>query len=195
MHVEFSRLRLRPGSRERALAQHRQKRSPCRLQLAVITYVERRGHSFPASLVQIATLTLRFVPGTSLARVPRMDTHPTSSKPEATSGHKTPKRVPTSGARPTRSRQARGSVGRARRKPAALPPSLGLDAEQLAQLQEDAARKLREVVREQPLLAVGAALATGFVLGGGWRTRIGRFMLAAGVRFAATEAAKRYVGL
>jgi uncharacterized protein (DUF1786 family) len=74
-------------------------------------------------------------------------------------------------------------------------PSLGLDVGQLAQLQEDAARKLRDVVREQPLLAVGAALATGFVLGGGWRTRIGRFFITAGVRYAATEAAKRYVSL
>jgi hypothetical protein len=120
-----------------------------------------------------------------------MDTPPTSSKSEPTSGQKT--RVPTSRARPRRAREAVG--GRARRKPAALPPSLGLDAEQLAQLQEDAVRKLREVVREQPLLAVGAALATGFVLGGGWRTRLGRFMLTAGVRYAATEAARRYVGL
>lgn len=60
-------------------------------------------------------------------------------------------------------------------------------------LQAETVRKLRGLVREQPLLAVGAALATGFVLGGGWRTRIGRLMVAAGMRYAATEAAKRYV--
>jgi hypothetical protein len=123
-----------------------------------------------------------------------MDTPPTGSKPETT----VPKTRKTSPAgRSTRSPKPRTSLGGStrRRSAAAADGPLGLDVEQLAQLQEDAARKLREVVRQQPLLAIGAALATGFVVGGGWRTRIGRFLLSAGVRYAATEAAKRYVSL
>jgi hypothetical protein len=56
-------------------------------------------------------------------------------------------------------------------------------------------RQVQAIVVEKPLVAVGGAFATGFVVGGGWRTRIGRFMMMAAFRYAAVEAAERYLGL
>jgi hypothetical protein len=71
-------------------------------------------------------------------------------------------------------------------------PFLGVDAEVLADIQEFSRRKLRTLVRERPLAWMGGALATGFLLGGGWKTRVGRLILLAGVRYAAVNAAGRY---
>ena len=52
---------------------------------------------------------------------------------------------------------------------------------------------MRALVLEQPLLAVAGAFATGFVLGGGWRSRLGRFLMSSAARAAVVEGAARYL--
>jgi hypothetical protein len=69
---------------------------------------------------------------------------------------------------------------------------MSIDPEFLADLPELSARKLRSMVRDQPLLFVGAALATGFIAGGGWRTRVGRMIALAAARYAASQAVEHY---
>lgn len=71
-------------------------------------------------------------------------------------------------------------------------PFLSIDAEMLADLQDVASRKIRAIVREKPIVALGGAFAGGFILGGGWRTRVGRFMMLAGARYLVVQAAERY---
>jgi hypothetical protein len=68
-----------------------------------------------------------------------------------------------------------------------------LDLESLEQLRATATRKVRALVRDEPLLALGGAFASGFVLGGGWRTRVGRMMLLAATRYVVLQAAQRYL--
>ena len=67
-----------------------------------------------------------------------------------------------------------------------------VDAEMLAELQADAARNIRQLVHEKPFLALGGAAAAGFLLGGGWRTRIGRLIMLAAARYLVVHAAGRY---
>lgn len=98
-------------------------------------------------------------------------THPASSAPRA---HVRPRKS-TKSAAPTRSTAAR--------RPDA------------AKMVEELTKSVQALVVERPLVAVGGAFATGFVVGGGWRTRIGRFMMLAAVRYAAVEAAERYLGI
>jgi hypothetical protein len=69
---------------------------------------------------------------------------------------------------------------------------MSLDAEVLADLKDFSARKVRAIVREQPLASVAGALAVGFIVGGGWRTRIGRLMALAAARHVALKAAEHY---
>jgi hypothetical protein len=67
-----------------------------------------------------------------------------------------------------------------------------MDAEMLEELRADAARSLQVLVREKPFLALGGAAAVGFLLGGGWRTRIGRFLMLGAARYLVVHAAGRY---
>jgi hypothetical protein len=71
-------------------------------------------------------------------------------------------------------------------------PFSGIDVEVLAELPEVAARKARALVRERPVAALCGAFAGGFILGGGWRTRIGRMMLLAATRYVAVKALEQY---
>ena len=67
-----------------------------------------------------------------------------------------------------------------------------IDADTLEDLHELATQKLRALVREQPLAVVGGAFATGFVVGGGWRTRVGRLMMFSAARYLAVHLAEQY---
>jgi hypothetical protein len=69
---------------------------------------------------------------------------------------------------------------------------MSLDAEVIADLKDFSARKLRAIVREQPLAAVTGALAIGFMVGGGWRTRVGRLIALTAARHLALKAAEHY---
>jgi hypothetical protein len=100
--------------------------------------------------------------------------------------------------RKVQSPAANASRAKRQRRPTASDPEssrssfLPIDAELFADLQDTSARKLRAIVRARPLVAVSGALAAGFIVGGGWRTRIGRFMLLAAARYVAMHAASRY---
>jgi len=67
-----------------------------------------------------------------------------------------------------------------------------IDAEVIADLQDFTTRKVRAFVRDRPLASVAGALAVGFVVGGGWRTRLGRMLALAAARHAALKAAEHY---
>jgi hypothetical protein len=58
-------------------------------------------------------------------------------------------------------------------------------------LQESADRKVRALLRDHPYLGLGAAFGAGFILGGGWRTRLGRFVVLAAGRYALARVAER----
>jgi hypothetical protein len=75
----------------------------------------------------------------------------------------------------------------------AREPFVLLDSERIADIQEEAGRKIRTLLREQPYAALGGAFASGFILGGGFRTRLGRFMLLAAGRYLLVQAAERYL--
>jgi hypothetical protein len=71
---------------------------------------------------------------------------------------------------------------------------LPVDEEFLADIQEASARSIRAVVRARPLGAIAGAFASGFLVGGGWRTRLGRIIMLVATRYAVVYAAKRYLG-
>ena len=94
-----------------------------------------------------------------------------------------------------RARRAKTKSGETSRSSDASPtesPFLSIDAEMLADLQDVTMRKVQAIVRDQPMLALGGAFAGGFIVGGGWRTRLGRFMLLAAGRYVVVQAAETY---
>jgi ElaB/YqjD/DUF883 family membrane-anchored ribosome-binding protein len=108
--------------------------------------------------------------------------------------------VTSSAALPDETRRAarrrKGSVRRAARRvaPTAIAdPLMSIDVELLEDLRDAAARKMRALVRDKPLSTVGGAFAAGFLVGGGWRTRLGRAILVAANRYLIFRAAKRYL--
>jgi hypothetical protein len=58
-----------------------------------------------------------------------------------------------------------------------------------------ATRKARAIVRDKPVAALGGAFAVGFLMGGGWKTRIGRLILFAANRYIVFQTAKRTLGV
>ena len=72
-------------------------------------------------------------------------------------------------------------------------PFVLLDAERIADLHEEVGRRVRALVRDQPYMALGGAFASGFILGGGFRTRLGRGILLAAGRYGLVQAAERYL--
>jgi hypothetical protein len=72
---------------------------------------------------------------------------------------------------------------------------LPIDVEFLEDLRDTATRKVRAIVRDKPLTALGGAFAAGFLVAGGWRTRLGRVLLFAANRYLVFQAAKRQLGV
>jgi hypothetical protein len=83
--------------------------------------------------------------------------------------------------------------GRRARAFAIGAPFGNMDPERLAEYQDALGRKVRALVRDQPYLALGGAFASGFILGGGFRSRLGRLMLLTAGRYAVVWAAERYM--
>jgi len=73
-----------------------------------------------------------------------------------------------------------------------LPP---INVELLEDLRDMATRKARAIVRDKPVAALGGAFAVGFLMGGGWKTRIGRLILFAANRYIVFQTAKRTLGV
>jgi hypothetical protein len=51
------------------------------------------------------------------------------------------------------------------------------------------------MLHDEPYAVLGAALFAGFLVGGGWRTRAGRFVALACARYAATTLVARQLAL
>jgi hypothetical protein len=105
---------------------------------------------------------------------------------------------PTARARKGTSRDHAASPHAHRAKPTTPPavvgaPSLSLDPRLLADLQDVYVPRVRAMIRRRPLACAGGALATGFVLGGGWKTRVGRLLLFGAARYAAVRVVERFL--
>jgi hypothetical protein len=81
------------------------------------------------------------------------------------------------------------------RAPRRSPPTTRLEVgpEDLEELWVQAAVSTRAFVRDQPLAALGGAACLGFVVGGGWRTRVGRLIVANTLRYALLRTAQNYL--
>jgi hypothetical protein len=105
-------------------------------------------------------------------------------------------RTPSTRPGPRRNRSAQKRKPRAAAEgapPNAAEPFVLLDSERIADIQEEAGRKIRTLLRDKPYVALGGAFASGFILGGGFRTRLGRFLLLAAGRYVLVQAAERYL--
>ena len=71
------------------------------------------------------------------------------------------------------------------------PPPV--DREILSDLHDTAARKVLAIVRDKPYMALAGAFASGFLLGGGWRTRLGHVVLLAAAPCVVSHVARRYL--
>jgi hypothetical protein len=65
------------------------------------------------------------------------------------------------------------------------------DIEWVADIQELTTKRMRALVRESPVASLSCAVAGGYLLGGGWRTSLGRLLLAAARRYVAVKALER----
>jgi hypothetical protein len=120
---------------------------------------------------------------------PATHTQSTEARPNA-GGRKPTSRDPARGQEKARTPRERA---KATRPPAVDAPFVGLDAELLADLQDLSAQRVRAMIRSRPLAFAGGAFATGFVVGGGWRTRVGRLLLFGAARYVAVHMAERYL--
>jgi hypothetical protein len=69
--------------------------------------------------------------------------------------------------------------------------AFSLDSEVAAEFYDSAGRKVRSILRERPYFALGGAFLAGFLIGGGWRTRLGRLAVLATGRYVAMQVAER----
>ena len=90
-------------------------------------------------------------------------------------------------------RKARPRRAEAHSRPTPETPTLPLEFESFERLYNTARREVRTILHDEPLVALGGAFAAGFILGGGWRTRVGKAMMLAGGRYVVVQAARRYL--
>jgi hypothetical protein len=62
----------------------------------------------------------------------------------------------------------------------------------LADLRDELLRNVQALVRDKPFVALGGAAAAGYVIGGGWRSRVGRAIVLAAAKYVVVKAAERY---
>ena len=77
----------------------------------------------------------------------------------------------------------------------AAGPFVLTDAERIEDLHAELGRTVRALLRDHPYATLGGAVAAGFLLGGGFRTRLGRFMLRAAGRYVLVHAVEGYLGM
>jgi hypothetical protein len=72
-------------------------------------------------------------------------------------------------------------------------PFFSIDPEEVAEFYDNAGRKFRAMLREEPYCALGGSFFAGFLAGGGWKTHLGKFALLVVARHVAMRAAERYL--
>jgi hypothetical protein len=119
----------------------------------------------------------------------------TTAKSAAKTAAKAPKDDAKADAKPRKQASSARAPSRPATDGTSAPPFLPIDVELLEDIRDLASRKARAIVRDKPMAALGGAFAVGFLIGGGWRTRVGRLILFAANRYLVFQAAKRELGV